>query len=74
MNRINEGREPAVLAWGVGKWLFKRGKIIRQLIETYDSPYLLLGDNSGRPSFWPTPNLFKQAKLLNIPIINGSLI
>ncbi|MCP5054663.1 MAG: hypothetical protein GY940_46290, partial [bacterium] len=64
--------EPAVLAWGVGKWMFKRGNVIKRIIRNYDTPYLMIGDNSGRPVFWPTPRLFKKAGTFNIPVINGS--
>ena len=72
IERIIENHEIAVLAWGVGKWFLKRGKIIRGLIEKYRSLYLLMGDNSARPGFWPAPALFKQAGKLDIPLINGS--
>lgn len=64
--------QPAVLAWGFGKWLFKRGKVIQRVLDTCRSPYLLVADNSGRPVFWPTPAAFKKAKALHVPLINGS--
>jgi hypothetical protein len=72
LERIMDKEEMAVLAWGFGKWLFRRGKIIKRLIKNYSSPYLLVGDNSGRPTSWPIPHLFKRARGLNISIINGS--
>lgn len=72
IERLIEKHEFAVLPWGFGKWFFKRGKIIRDLIEKYISPYLLIGDNSARPTFWPTPGLFKLAQAYHIPLINGS--
>jgi hypothetical protein len=72
LETIIQREELAVLAWGFGKWLFKRGKIIRRMLETYRSPYLIVGDNSGRPVFWPTPGTFKWACKSNIPVINGS--
>ncbi len=62
----------AVLAWGVGKWFFKRGKIIKDIIEKYHSPYLFIGDSSSRPSIWPIPKLYALAKKYNIGIISGS--
>jgi hypothetical protein len=68
---INQ-EELAVLAWGFGKWLFRRGKVIQQLIATNDSPYLLLGDNSGRPVFWGTPRLYKQGRAVNTVLTSGS--
>lgn len=69
---LTKANDLAVLAWGFGKWLFKRGKVIQRVLDTCRSPYLLAADNSGRPVFWPTPNAFKKAKALNIPRINGS--
>ncbi len=72
IKKIIEQKEIAVLAWGVGKWFFTRGKIIIKKIEEFRSPYLFIGDNSARPTFWPQPKLFKTAKRAGIPIINGS--
>ncbi len=72
INRLIEKEEPAVLAWGFGKWLFKRARVVQRLIETYRTPYLFLGDNSGRPTFWSFPRLFKQAQTLHIPLLSGS--
>lgn len=72
LEQIMDKEEMAVLAWGFGKWLFKRGKIIKRIIKNYNSPYLLVGDNSSRPAFWPMPRLFKRVQALNISIINGS--
>jgi hypothetical protein len=72
LERIIDKEEMAVLAWGFGKWLFGRSKIIKRIIKNYNSPDLLVGDNSARPTFWPIPRLFKGARALNISIINGS--
>jgi hypothetical protein len=69
---LTDNQDIAVLAWGFGKWLFKRGTIIRRLIEQYRTPYLMVADNSGRPGFWPTPHLFRRAKAFNIPLLCGS--
>ncbi|MCP5107558.1 MAG: hypothetical protein GY950_29490, partial [bacterium] len=72
IRRIVDSNDIAVLAWGFGKWLFNRGKIIRRVIEKYPVPGVFIGDNSGRPTFWSEPGQFKQAHSLDIPIINGS--
>ncbi len=61
-----------VLAWGVGKWFFKRGKIIKDIIEKCHSPYLFIGDSSSRPSIWPIPKLYALAKKYDVRIIRGS--
>jgi hypothetical protein len=72
LQRIMDNNDMAVLAWGFGKWFFNRGKIIQQVIQKYRSPGFFVGDNSGRPVFWPVPPQFSRARTLNIPILNGS--
>ncbi len=61
-----------VLPWGVGKWFGRRGKIVRRFLDTaYEFP-LFLGDNGNRPSFWPTPSLFRIAQEKHVPLLSGS--
>ena len=61
-----------VLPWGVGKWLGGRGEIVRKFLDTaYEFP-LFLGDNGNRPSFWPTPSLFRIAHEKHVPLLSGS--
>lgn len=68
---ISRGGIP-VIPWGVGKWLGKRGSIVNKLLQNGTNSNLFLGDNSGRPIFWPNPSQFKKAKTNNIPILPGS--
>jgi len=72
LDRLNESQDIAVLAWGVGKWFFKRGQMVGEWLIDCVSPYLFLGDNSARPRFWPRPALFKRAEKGGIAIIAGS--
>ena len=72
VNILIDNKQIAVLAWGVGKWFFKRGKIIKDIIEKYHSPYLFIGDNSARPSFWSKPKLYLFAEKYNMQILRGS--
>lgn len=57
-----------VCPWGVGKWLGTRGQVLTKYMLN-KSGLLYLGDNGGRPSFWPRPSLFKgdtvEKKLLS---------
>jgi len=69
---IKEQNDIAILAWGVGKWLFKRGEIVKNILETFDYPLLLVGDNSARPSVWLKPFIYRKADKSGIPIVNGS--
>lgn len=56
---------PAVLPWGVGKWMGDRGRIVTQTFA--QTPGLLAGDNAGRPVGWPAPALFADH-----PVIPGT--
>lgn len=55
INHLQEEDALAVLPWGVGKWLGKRGKLIDDLIENAQPGQLFLGDNAGRPGLWGVP-------------------
>ncbi|MGF1524780.1 MAG: hypothetical protein ACFBSF_20835 [Leptolyngbyaceae cyanobacterium] len=68
---INRGGLP-VLPWGFGKWMGKRGKILQEILQSEQFSPLFLGDNGGRPSFWPTPPYFKGALDHNIPTLPGT--
>lgn len=61
-----------VLPWGAGKWMGKRGKIIQSLISTWSNGPLFVGDNGNRPSFWPLPSTFSDAKIKGIFNLPGS--
>lgn len=53
-----------VIPWGAGKWLGARGSLLDALLVESRGTELYLGDESGRPVFWPTPrHLFAAADL-----------
>ena len=62
-----------VIAWGRGKWLFKRGRLVAGLMadETRREPRPLVGDSALRPPFWPEP-LFRLAGRLGLRLTYGS--
>ncbi len=62
----------AVLPWGVGKWIGKRGQLVTHLLQQSDLSPLFLGDNSGRPRFWGRPGYFAQAEQQGLPILPGT--
>lgn len=72
IEEINRCGAVAILPWGVGKWTGKRGKIVDILLDADNRGKLFLGDNSGRPGFWPAPALFSKAEGLGIRVIPGS--
>ena len=57
-----------VLAWGVGKWLFHRAKIVQSLLTANEPSALPLCDTSLRPVFWPRPAAMRGAR----PVLCGS--
>jgi hypothetical protein len=61
----------AILPWGVGKWLGRRGAVVRSLIRRTDPRYLFLGDNGGRPGFWRS-GLLESAAEGGFKILSGS--
>lgn len=69
---IREAGAIPVLSWAPGKWMDRRGKIIRDIIEQHGKESLALGDTSLRPIGWPTPGLMKRARKKHIPILAGS--
>jgi hypothetical protein len=60
-----------VLPWGVGKWIGQRGRLVRHAIESTDTS-VHLGDNSGRPRFWPRPSLFDIARERGLRVLPGT--
>ena len=65
------GALPA-LAWGVGKWLFNRAKIVSALFDAFAPADLLVADPSLRPVFWPTPRLMAKAAAQGRRVLAGS--
>lgn len=61
-----------VLPWGFGKWMGKRGKILKGFLEKRADEQIFLGDNSGRPAFLPAPPQFNSRKGKGIRILPGS--
>ncbi len=63
-----------VLAWGLGKWLFKRAPVVDAAIfsAVRDHAPLLIGDCALRPTFWPRPRPYRTAEAQGLGIIYGS--
>ena len=72
VQEIQESGGIAVIPWGVGKWLGRRGRFLRSFLEKHEGKAVFLGDNGGRPGWWPDPVHFKVAKQKNIPVLHGS--
>jgi hypothetical protein len=61
VEEIQDAGALAVLPWGVGKWLGRRGKIVTEAATRLP---IFLGDNAGRPSFWSFPARFRTRSIL----------
>jgi hypothetical protein len=62
----------AVVPWGFGKWLGRRGRVMDKLLENCSHTQFYLGDNSGRMKFMFEPRHFARARDKNIAILPGS--
>jgi hypothetical protein len=63
---------PRVIPWGPGKWLFRRGRLLNELVEEFRSATLFLGDEGGRPVFWGYPEHFGRAARLGVRDLPGT--
>lgn len=70
--RIIEHGGIPVLPWSPGKWLFRRGSLVKELIERAHASGLAIGDTSLRPRSWPMPRLMRRAREKGLMLIPGS--
>ena len=69
---VNEEGEVAVIPWGTAKWLGKRGRFLKEFLINQGEVRFFLGDNGGRPNFWPEPSHFKLARQRGVSILHGT--
>ena len=61
-----------VVAWSPGKWFFRRGGIVSQLLKEFSPDQLAIGDTSLRPIGWLTPRLMRRARNQGFTVLCGS--
>lgn len=61
-----------VIPWGAGKWFFARGRMLTELVAQADASDFFLGDEGGRPVFWPRPRHFDVAARYGIRMLPGT--
>lgn len=66
---ILAARALPVLNWAPGKWLFKRARVVSDLMARRP---LALCETSLRPLGWPTPLAIRRARRLGLPVFAGS--
>ncbi|MGB5231959.1 MAG: hypothetical protein WBN83_10605 [Desulfoprunum sp.] len=72
VRRIREAGGLPLLPWGVGKWLGRRSRVVSDFLAAPQEGPILVGDNGGRPAFWPFVPQFRQATAAGIRILRGS--
>ena len=72
IEQVHDASALAVLPWGFGKWVGRRGKMVQSLLHAPEASRLFLGDNGGRPEIGPEPALFGVARKRGTPILPGS--
>ena len=73
VGRIRAARGQAILAWGAGKWLGRRGQALTKLIETEAGrPDVMLADNGGRPRAWSRVPQFETAAERGMRVLAGT--
>ncbi len=83
--RVAEGRPAAatveavlaggglpVAAWGFGKWLFARGRVVRSLVQRFGPAELAIGDTGMRPIGWLEPRIMAEARRRGHLVLAGS--
>ncbi len=61
-----------VIPWGMGKWLGRRGDIVRTYLRSSEVPTAWLGDSFNRPRGWPEPSALAEASMLGRAILSGT--
>jgi len=69
---ILKGEGLPALDWAPGKWLFKRGKLVRSLIKKFKPDELILVDTSLRPSGCPPSPAYATARKQGRAVLAGS--
>ena len=63
---------PRVIPWGAGKWFFGRARLLSELLRGEHGALFFLGDEGGRPGFWPYPRHFREGAALGVRDLPGT--
>jgi len=72
LDQIKQHDAIPVIPWAVGKWIGKRGRVIKNLLDNTAEPDFFLCDNGNRPNIWPRPTFFDYAEKKGIRVLAGS--
>ncbi len=62
----------AIIPWGAGKWLGRRGRLVSEAAGRMTAPMLFLADNAARPGCWPPPRVFREMERRGKAVLRGS--
>ena len=62
----------AVLPWGVGKWMGRRGRLVEEALGEAGARPVYPGDIAARPRAWPDPGAFSNARRHARPPLPGT--
>lgn len=69
---IKDSNAIAGLNWAPGKWMFRRRKVVEQILKQATPETLVICDSSLRPPLWPEPLLMKESRERGLQVIAGS--
>jgi hypothetical protein len=70
--RVRENDAIPVLPWGFGKWLGRRGRIVRNALDTMSADGLVFADTCLRPAAFPSPAILRSARARGFSILYGT--
>jgi hypothetical protein len=69
---IIEAEGIPALAWGAGKWMFKRKSVVERLMRDNSAERLLIGDTAMRPVGWSESRIMRRERLVGRRVLAGS--
>lgn len=70
--RVTAGDAVAVLPWGLGKWLGRRGRLIGNVLDRRPPNTVVFADTCLRPAWFPTPPFLRKARSRGFSILYGT--
>jgi hypothetical protein len=69
---VHDAGALAVLPWGFGKWLGRRGEVVRATLTSVGRERLFIGDNGGRLAGAPPPEIIRRYEQLGFRVLPGT--
>jgi hypothetical protein len=72
LQAIKDAGGMPVVPWALGKWLFRRGRLLKTLLDCSSQGSFLIGDSAMRPTTFPQPSLMRIALGRGFKTVAGS--